>query len=496
MVLPMFGRKTGSGKSAANRANKLQSDFNLITGYFKSHPFISIKETVGVPAEKYVILYRVEGLQLIGKAIEAKNEHVIEILLPPGYPDAPPVCKRVSPVFHPNMSAEIIDIRAQWTKDMPVPELIIRIGEMIAYQKYATDGAINSEAGKWAQRNTDLLPLSNINLHVRATETPAAVKEAAGTKVHEQPVSDNIFVNEIAINDPDDRQETGPDDARKTEGIVIEHDTAPLEVDHIANAAAEPVTAIMPAITPASSPETQKPSKPEPSAAGTTFGADAAIAQKPPSPPMILFQFFYCPYCGNKNNKDANFCMTCGARLKPVKKTNIFANLSIVAMIVIPVAILAAGISMIVTHGFFQGAKEPMPIAEPAMQPVHEKPGPAKQEQVPAAAADARLPDEPLTSTAIAEKMAKPIESSTHKTQNVFAPERLTEQQKTEKIAFLLQNARLYINIGSYDDAIKRYREVLKINPTNFEASMGLDSAQEAKDKAPPRLPSSGQSDD
>jgi cytochrome c-type biogenesis protein CcmH/NrfG len=83
--------------------------------------------------------------------------------------------------------------------------------------------------------------------------------------------------------------------------------------------------------------------------------------------------------------------------------------------------------------------------------------------------------------------MAKPPET-TRKDQNVLAPVRLTEQQKSEKIANLLQNARLYMNIGSFDDAIKRYREVLKLNPNNFEASMGLDSAQEARDKTPPRV--------
>jgi len=487
----MFGRKKGPGKSAINRTDQLQSDYTLISGSFKSHPYIHVKETFGVPAEKYVILYNVEGLQLIGKAIEAKSEHVVEILLPPGYPDSAPLCKRISPVFHPNMTAERIDIKGNWSKGTALSELVVRIGEMITFQKYVTEGAINAEACKWAERNADLLPLSKIDLRVRTPEPVSPLEEIkSDPKESGEPVSDNIFVNEIVINDPEERQAVdGLDDGRKTEGIVIENDTAALAVEPIAKAAAEPVTAVLPP-----SPEAQRPEKAKTPLTVTAVSPGTTTVQKLSSPPMVLFQFFYCPYCGNKNNKDANFCMTCGARLKPMKKTNYVRMLSIAAMIVIPVGILIAGITTIVTHDFFHPAKDTVTVpAGPSTQPVEETSKAPPQE--PDQSIVKKAPDEAVTPTSIEEKMAKPQEAA-HKNQNVFAPERLTEQQKTEKIANLLQNARLYMNIGSYDDAIKRYREVLKLSPTNFEASMGLDSAQEAKDKTPPRLPASGQSDE
>ena len=66
--------------------------------------------------------------------------------------------------------------------------------------------------------------------------------------------------------------------------------------------------------------------------------------------------------------------------------------------------------------------------------------------------------------------MAKPQEPAAQKSQNVFAPGRLTEQQKNEKIAGLLQNARLYMNIGSYDDAIRAIQGGAETQPDEFRS--------------------------
>jgi hypothetical protein len=515
----MFGKKSKSGQPRVNRADQLQSDFAAVTGMFAGHPFITIKETFGVPAEKYRILYRIEGLQQTGKAIEAKNEHIVEILLPPGYPESPPYCKSVSPVFHPNFDADIIDINEQWSKSMPLADLIVRIGEMIAFQKYSTSNAVNTEAGKWADRNSSILPLSTVDLHVLArppkAPDPAPVKarvdsSAMQEKKSEKLVSDDIFVNEIVIHDQDaDTGETPePDDGRKTEGIVINADTDQLTKEQVLDAAHVQKKGASPhedvagerqsakAVSPASAEPSKDPNRARDSMpqatespeATTSVASDKLSAQKPTAQPMILFQFLYCPYCGNKNNKDANFCMNCGARIRPMRRRNLSRIMSVIAMIVIPVVILTAGIAAVVFHVFNHAEKETASVQSASPQPAQDKEAPSKEEPV-AAQPEKKTVEKPVTAEAIASKMARPQEPEAQKSQNVFAPGRLTEQQKDQKVTDLLQNARLYMNIGSYDDAIKRYREVLKLNPTNFEASMGLDSAQEARDKAPPRAP-------
>ena len=360
----MFGRKSKSAQPKVNRADQLQSDFAALTAMFTGHPFISIKETFGVPAEKYRIIYKIEGLQQTGKAIEAKNEHIVEILLPPGYPESPPYCKSVSPIFHPNFDADIIDIKEQWSQGLPLTDLVVRIGEMIAFQKYSTSQAVNTEAGKWVDRNSSILPLSTVDLrrvqpHSRAPD-PAPVEirvesSAVQDKKSEKLVSDDIFVNQIVINDLDaDAEETPePEDARKTEGFVVSADTDQLTKDQVFDAVQDQEKADVPApedvrpqqsgkaITMTTADSSRAPDRVQDTAPqspeSTTATAPAApenpSLQKPAVSPMILFQFFYCPYCGNKNNKDANFCMNCGARIKPMKKRNLARVMSVIAMI-------------------------------------------------------------------------------------------------------------------------------------------------------------------
>jgi hypothetical protein len=497
----MFGKKSKSAKTKVTRGDQLRSDFTSVTGLFKSHPFISIKETFGVPAEKYRILYKIDGLQQVGKTKEAKNEHIVEILLPPGYPGSAPLCKAVSPVFHPNFSADEIDIKEHWAPGMPLADLIVRIGEMIAFQKYSTEHPVNTEAAKWADRNSSMLPLSRADLHVLPAE-PAKVQTSAVApekKKSQPPSPEETSVSEIVIQEQDADTDVdaapGPEDGRKTEGIIISTDTAQLAV--------EPAPAERPTLTIATDPvkppvQESSPApqdeKPAEIPAVTPVAGDAADRektpeQKPAAQPMVLFQFFYCPYCGNKNNKDANFCMNCGARIKPLKKRNVAKILYVIAMTVIPVVILAAGVTTIILHVFDHAGKEA--VSTPALPalPEKEKPAAVPQEATAAHQQEVKAPAPAITSETIERKMTKTQEPAVQKTPGVFTPSptHLTEQQKSEKIAGLLQNARLYMNIGSYDDAIKRYKEVLKINPTNYEASMGLDSAQEARVKAPPR---------
>jgi hypothetical protein len=328
-------------------------------------------------------------------------------------------------------------------------------------------------------------------------------------KQPEQPVSDNIFVNEIVIQDEQQLESPGTLDARKTEGIIVNQDTAQLSVEQDAD-----VSSPEKASVPESEPQPQNPPKehrdaqevevapapqqltsdihaidnvptPEPKQvtvdvppALDSSVADGLPEQKTAASQMVLFEFFYCPYCGNKNNKDANFCMNCGSRLKPMKKKNTVRTLFIISMIVVPVAILLIGSAIVIMHAVHQAPKTGIsaPIVSPPPLPEQEKPALPPPEPV-APVPEKKPAEKTITPAGVAQKMLQPKTGTA----------RLSEQQKNDKVADLLHTAKLYLSIGSYDDAIKRYREVLKLNPTNFEASVGLDSAQEARDKAPPR---------
>ena len=206
-----FKKKAPSSvQKKPDRAEQLQSDYKRVSRLFKSHPYISIKETFGSPPDKYHILYRIDGLQKVKNTIETKNEHEVEIVLPQKYPAAEPVCTRISPIFHPNIAPEIIDIKGIWAGDATLADLIVQLGRMIAYQKYDTANPLNSEAAKWADRNKELLPLSKVDLNY--LETGSDFDDAPGTEV--------IIQEQQASDTPQ------PEDGRKTEGIIISADTS------------------------------------------------------------------------------------------------------------------------------------------------------------------------------------------------------------------------------------------------------------------------------
>ena len=206
-----FKKKAPSSvQKKPDRAEQLQSDYKRVSRLFKSHPYISIKETFGSPPDKYHILYRIDGLQKVKNTIETKNEHEVEIVLPQKYPAAEPVCTRISPIFHPNIAPEIIDIKGILAGDVTLADLIVQLGRMIAYQKYDTANPLNSEAAKWADRNKELLPLSKVDLNY--LETGSDFDDAPGTEV--------IIQEQQASGTPP------PEDGRKTEGIVISSDTS------------------------------------------------------------------------------------------------------------------------------------------------------------------------------------------------------------------------------------------------------------------------------
>ena len=58
----------------------------------------------------------------------------------------------------------------------------IRIGELLAYQRYHLAGAANLEAVNWISRNIDRLPLDEVNLRVAA----ASVDDATDVKAKPQ----------------------------------------------------------------------------------------------------------------------------------------------------------------------------------------------------------------------------------------------------------------------------------------------------------------------
>lgn len=149
------------------RLKRLNAEYQKNLIIFAENPYIKIIKTIGNPPEEYQIEYSVKGLIHEKNNIQEINKHIVEIKIPRNYPIQQPVCKMLTPIFHPNIDNYTICIAdpRQWTPSESLSSLIIRIGKIITYQSYNIKSPRNGEAAKWADKNKDKFPIDNANLN-------------------------------------------------------------------------------------------------------------------------------------------------------------------------------------------------------------------------------------------------------------------------------------------------------------------------------------------
>lgn len=147
------------------RLRRLSSDYGSVTALFESHPYVRIISADGDPPEKYTIEYHVTGLSPRDDGeLETRFVHRAEVYLPVDYPRRAPICRMITPVFHPNIDPAKICIGDHWSAGQLLAHLIVRIAEMICYQSYNVKSPLNAKAAVWAEENTDKLPLERADL--------------------------------------------------------------------------------------------------------------------------------------------------------------------------------------------------------------------------------------------------------------------------------------------------------------------------------------------
>ena len=149
------------------RTRRLMADAAEVETAFAGDGPIQIKSAVGDPPETYQIEYRVTGLQRgwLGKP-KKRDTHWVEIQLTSEYPRVSPKCRMLTPVFHPNIDETTICVGDHWTAGERLVDLIVRIGQMLAYQDYNIKSPLNGEAAMWADLNPKKLPVDPQNLHL------------------------------------------------------------------------------------------------------------------------------------------------------------------------------------------------------------------------------------------------------------------------------------------------------------------------------------------
>lgn len=146
------------------RLRRLSADSAKLHDYVRRHPRVRIIQAVGDPPERYQLEYRIKSLRMVGTDLQLVQTHLVEVALPRNYPRTPPQCRMLSPVFHPNIAPHAICVGDHWGAGESLESIVIRIGEMLAYQSYNVKSPLNGEAARWVEQNKHRIPLDPVSL--------------------------------------------------------------------------------------------------------------------------------------------------------------------------------------------------------------------------------------------------------------------------------------------------------------------------------------------
>src|SRR5262249_45943284 len=167
------------------RLRRLHADYQKVREYISRNPRLQLIQAEGSPPERYRIEYRLRGLRQTPDELSVVKSHMVELSLPLAYPRVPPLCRMLTPIFHPNIAPHAICIGDHWSPGEPLWSIVARIGEMIAYQSYNTKSPLNGEAARWVVEHLDELPLDPVSL--MPDDAGADVGAAAGVAARPSP---------------------------------------------------------------------------------------------------------------------------------------------------------------------------------------------------------------------------------------------------------------------------------------------------------------------
>lgn len=149
------------------RMRRLSSDWEQIQNDFAGHKNIIVTPEGTEPPEKYHVTYFVNGIYLLPDGrIETLGRHEVEITLHADYPRYKPICKILTPIWHPNFRDGQICIGDIWGAGESLTDIIINIGDMIQYKSWNSSSPLSADAADWALQNEHLFPVGTIDLYI------------------------------------------------------------------------------------------------------------------------------------------------------------------------------------------------------------------------------------------------------------------------------------------------------------------------------------------
>ena len=148
------------------RMRRIAADWEQIQKEFSGHQYIQVSPIGPEPPEKYHVTYFVNGIYMQPNGQIARlNRHEVEIMLHSDYPRYKPLCKILTPIWHPNFRDGQICIGDIWGAGESLCDIIINIGDMIQYKSWNSYSPLSADAAQWAIKNKDMFPVGNADLH-------------------------------------------------------------------------------------------------------------------------------------------------------------------------------------------------------------------------------------------------------------------------------------------------------------------------------------------
>lgn len=149
------------------RYKRLKADYEKLNKLQERSPFVRILETQGNPPEVYRLALSCRGIREVKSngAVIYSEDHRLQIKLPHNYPGCIPEFQMLTPVWHPNISGGTICMGHEgdrgYVPSMGLDDLVVRIIQIIRYENYSREFALNHAAFTWAQQNSRLFPLDD-----------------------------------------------------------------------------------------------------------------------------------------------------------------------------------------------------------------------------------------------------------------------------------------------------------------------------------------------
>ncbi len=162
----MRDKESSKKKMSSPRIRRLAADYQSVKSLCRESSILDLSCS-GDPPSTYLLKFRGHGLAMDpNKGPYEHYEHEVRVRLGSNYPRLIPELHWLTPIFHPNISANGLvclgGYSTNWVPSLKLDDLCIMLWDMIRYNNFDTTSPYNRLAAEWARGQRQfILPLDS-----------------------------------------------------------------------------------------------------------------------------------------------------------------------------------------------------------------------------------------------------------------------------------------------------------------------------------------------